>query len=70
MQAYFMKDKRCKINFSKANPVTQQDKGLIKQRRDKEYEPYERFYLPVQGGPERMQHLRSLISKKPWTKSN
>ena len=24
----------------------------------------------IQGGPERMQHLRSLISKKPGTKSN
>ena len=26
--------------------------------------------ISIQGGPERMQHLRSLISKKPWTKSN
>ena len=27
-------------------------------------------YFVIQGGPERMQHLQSLISKKPWTKSN
>ena len=27
-------------------------------------------WFTIQGGPERMQYIQSLISKKPWTKSN
>ena len=32
--------------------------------------PGQKVKLIIQGGPERMHHLRSLLSKKPWTKSN
>ena len=31
---------------------------------------YNRLLRNIQGGPERTQHLRSLISKKSWTKAN
>ena len=39
-------------------------------REDLAYKTQSEKLLTIQGGPERMQHLRSLISKKPWTKSN